>query len=87
MALISFMLNRLNENADRAVQEAVKSRKVKILVGMYDAIDGLTAFRIEIKKNRYLQIDLKTETIRENWRLAAAQIVRQIDEYMEVNSE
>ena len=59
------------------------TRKVKILVGMYDAIDGFTAFRIEFKKNQILQIDLKTEAIRQNWRLAAAQIVRQIDEYQE----
>lgn len=77
------MLNRLNENTDRAIQEAMATRKVKILVGMYDAIDGSTAFRIEFKKNQILQIELKTEVIRVNWRLAAAQIVRQIDEYQE----
>lgn len=77
------MSNRLNENTARAIQEAIKTRKVKILVGMYDAVDDLTAFRIEIEKGQILQIDLKTEAIRQNWRLAAAQIVRQIDEYKE----
>ncbi|MBQ7447796.1 MAG: hypothetical protein IJV59_07570 [Eubacterium sp.] len=51
------MSNRLNENTARAIQEAMITRKVKILVGMYDAIDGFTAFRIEFKKNQILQID------------------------------
>lgn len=76
-------VTKLNENTVRVIEEVVRSRKVKVLAGMYDALGDHTVFRIEFKKNQYLSVSMLTEIIENNWKAAANHIIHEIDKYLE----